>query len=259
MFHCNRLKSDFDPTVLMVEAHDEFCAAMFRSVLTHNLHEYEPEIMSKCCTQNLVVQTLDSVPGLETLCLPRVSDINPSIQVASYICHLNGLRVFEFTEHCTDEVVMQLGLHCPQLTEVSFLASYGVTNDCVPYLLRLSKLQFLNLGGTQIDSTHCGLLLSQLSNIAVIIFANEVDDVLCHIAPETLDTITHICGIVNDINVQIQKCPKTASFVVRIPDLDLSGLTAWTKLHTLQISFGHSPTFNLNTILADIRYKLKLN
>jgi hypothetical protein len=146
--------------------------------------------------------------------------VHPSLEVLAGI---------EYDRYCTDEVVMQLGLNCPELTKVSFLSSNGVTNDCVPHLLRLSKLQFLNLRGTQIDCTHYGLLLIELPNIADIRFANKRVDVLRNITLETLDTITYVYGIVSDITVQIEKCPKT-NFEVTIPGLDLSGITAWTGM-----------------------------
>jgi hypothetical protein len=256
MIHFFRMDTDLSLTNFVAERHDELCVAMFRSVLTCNLLEYEPEIFWRFSTQNLVIQTLDSVPGLRTLCLQRVSHTNTSAQVATSIHHLKDLQVFAYDRYCTDEVVMQLGLNCPELTEVSFSGSNGVTNDSVPHLLLLSKLQFLNLRGTQIDSTHYGLLLSQLPNIADIRFANERVDVLNHITPETLDTITHVYGIVNDIYLQIEKFPKTTNFVVNKPSLNLSGITAWAELRTVQILMGNYLTFNMNAVLTGIGHKL---
>jgi hypothetical protein len=196
------------------------------------------------------------VPGLKTLCLPAVSSKNGSALLATSVRHLKELQVFNYTRDCTDEVVIQLALNCPHLKEDSFLNSHGVTNNCVPYLLRLTHLQFINLKGTQIDSTHYGLLLSQLRNIADIRFEDNQDKLLHHIAPETLNMITHVYGIVNDINMQVQKFPKTTKFVLSLPDIDLSGVTAWTELRTLEISYGDCPTFNLNAILTGVGHKL---
>jgi hypothetical protein len=150
--------------------------------------------------------------------------------------------MFHYTGDCTDEVVRQLGQNCPNLTDVSFLNSVQVTNDCVPNLLRLSNLQFLDLNGTQIDSLHYGQLLSGLPKIADVRFVDKLDDLLNHIALETVDTITRVYNIVNEINMQIQKFPRTQKFVLTMPEVDLSGLTAWTELRNLEISFGDFPT-----------------
>jgi hypothetical protein len=47
--------------------HNRLCTAMFRSVLTPYLYEYHDGTMEFYLTENLVAQTLDSVPGLRTL------------------------------------------------------------------------------------------------------------------------------------------------------------------------------------------------
>jgi hypothetical protein len=249
------METDLNPTDLVAEEHNKLCVLMFRSVLTPCLYEYEPEILSQCFTQDLVVKTLDSVPRLRTLCLTKVSYIDGSAQLATSIHHLGDLQVFNYRIHCTDEVVRQLGLNCPHLTEVSFLDSLGVTNDCVPHLLQLRELKFLNFSGTQIDSKHYGLLLSQLRNIADIRFKNR-EDVLHHIAPETLDTIIHVYDIADDINMQIRKFPKTTNLHVFETEVDLSGVTAWTELRVLQISYADCLTVNMNATLTGIGHKL---
>jgi hypothetical protein len=151
---------------------------------------------------------------------------------------------------------MQLALNCPKLTEVSFSYSDRVTNNCVPQLRLLTKLQFINIYATQIDSTRYGLLLSELPNIADIRFENNQDNLLPHIAPETLNTITHVYGYANDINMQVQKFPKTKKFVVSLGDIDLSAVSAWTELRTLDIINGDCPTFNLNAILTGVGHNL---
>jgi hypothetical protein len=250
-----RMEKYFDSTNLRLERHHELCLAMFRSVLTCNLEEYETDTSEDYFRGQLVVETLDSVPGLKKLRVSQVCDIQ-NHQVAMSIHHLKKLRVFEYDTYCTDEVVMQLGRNCPGLTEVSFSGSNGVTNDCVPHLLLLRKLKFLDLRGTQIDSIHYALLLSQLPNIADIRFASNQDDVLRHITPDTIDTITHVYDIVNDIYMQIEKFPKTTNFVVNMPTEDLSGITAWTELRNLKITDCNCDVIDLNTILTGIGHNL---
>jgi hypothetical protein len=176
--------------------------------------------------------------------------------VATSLPHLKELQVFHFTAQCTDEIVRQLGLNSSTLTEVPVRYSLRVNNDCVPHLLRLSKLQFLDITKTEIDILHYGQLLSRLANITDVRFLNKEDDLLSHTALENIDTITHVTNIVNKINVQIQKFPKTQKFILTTSNVDLSGLTAWTELRTLEILRGDYPKINLNPVLMGIGHIL---
>jgi hypothetical protein len=229
---------------------------MFRSVLTPCLYEYHPDFMLNTFAHYLLNESLDSVPGLRKLFLRREVSLERSALVAKSIPHLKELQVFHYATDCTDEVVRQLALNCSNLTDVSFFNSARVTNNCVPHLLRLSNLQLLRIDGTQIDRLHYGQLLSGLPKISNVVFVDREDDLLSHIALESVDTVTYVFNIVNEINMQIQKFPKTQKFILTMPDVDLSGLTAWTELRNLNISFGDCPTINLNAILTGIGDKL---
>jgi hypothetical protein len=252
MSHRDKMVLRLDPVIMGKEGYDQFCVAMFRSVLTPHLKQYKPLTMSNCYKQNLVVQTLNIVPGLTSLCLPIVGHRDRCGELATSIRHLKFLKVFSYMGHCTDEVARQLGLNCPHLTDVSFFLSYKVTNGCVPHLLRLSKLQYLNLQGTQVDNTHYGLLLSQLPDIADIRFRTRADDILDHINVDTLPKITHAycCGTNN--NMLVQRCPKIRKLELNPPAGNLSRLTALTELRALEISHGDYVTSNLNAVLTGI-------
>jgi hypothetical protein len=51
------------------EEQNSLCLAMFRSVLTAWVYQYDDHFLNWPFTQNLVVENLDSVPGLRRLCL----------------------------------------------------------------------------------------------------------------------------------------------------------------------------------------------
>jgi hypothetical protein len=133
MSHRNEMELRFNPVIMVEDGHDHFSFTMFRSVLTPHLEQYKSETMSHCYTQNLVLQSLNSVPGLTSLCLTLVSHIDRWGKLATSIRHLKFFKVLSYRSHCTDEVARQLGLNCPQLTDFSFLESYKVTNGCVPH------------------------------------------------------------------------------------------------------------------------------
>jgi hypothetical protein len=251
-----RMERDLGPTILTEVRHEELCVAMLRCVLTPFLYEHKPEIISNGFKRNLVIKTLDSVPGLKTLSLPRENCTSKAALVARSISYLKLLQVFKYTRDCTDRVVKQLALNCSLLTEVSFLDSQGVTNASVPHILKLKNLIFLNVEGTRIDAPNYGLLVSNLENIADFRIDHRQGDALSHIARETINTIRHVYGIAKDVNMQIQKFPKTTKLQMTPRDVDLSGLTAWTELRSLEITYGVYSAFNLNAILTGIGHNL---
>ncbi|PNF28904.1 hypothetical protein B7P43_G01811 [Cryptotermes secundus] len=234
------------------------CSAMFRSVLTPHVYEYNDEIVSCNLTQNLLVQTLDSVPGLRTLYL-RFATRNEGDQsgLPRMICHLRHLQIFTYEYYCTDEVIEQLGLHCIHLKKVSLCCSSRVTNASAKHLLRLRKLEFLNLSGTGIDKEHYALLLSKLHQIKEIVLRRKEDDILDHVAESNLHKISHVSGEVEDISKLAQRCRNITNLDICLFTKDLSGLAALTTLHTLRLERGNYAKCNLKAVLTDIGHRLK--
>ncbi|PNF33102.1 hypothetical protein B7P43_G15751 [Cryptotermes secundus] len=240
------------------ESHSSICSAMFRSVLTPHVHEHNDEIMScSSFTQDLLVQTLDSVPGLRTLYLRfnRTYNGYPSA-LARMICHLRHLEIFTFEDDCTDEVIEQLGLHCTHMKKVSLCDSLHVTNASAKHLLQLRKLEFLNLSETGIDKEHYAFLLSELPQIKEIVFRRKEDDILDHVAEKNLHKISHVSGYVQDISKLAQRCRNITNLDICLFTEDLSGLAALTRLHTLRLTEGDYAKCNLNAVLTDIGHRL---
>ncbi|PNF28291.1 hypothetical protein B7P43_G05442, partial [Cryptotermes secundus] len=238
------------------ESRNSLYIAMFRSVLTPHVYEYNDEIVRSSFTQDLVVQTLDSVPGLRTLHLPLTIIESDPGALARMICHLRHLQIFTYEYHCTDEVIEQLGLHCTHLKMVSVCFSSHVTNASAKHLLQLRNLEFLNLSGTGIDKEHYAFLLSELPQIKEIVFRIEEDDILDHVAEKNLHKISYVSGIVEDISKLAQRCLNITNLDICLFTEDLSGLAALTRLHTLRLTEGDYAKCNLNAVLTDIGHRL---
>jgi hypothetical protein len=99
-----------------------------------------------------------------------------------------------------------MGLHCSRLKELDLDLCRGVTNASVQHLLQLRKLEFINLDGTQIDSKHYGLLLSQLPIIKNITFRKMEENILDQVAEENLHKVSHVSGHVPNIHMLAQRC-----------------------------------------------------
>jgi hypothetical protein len=235
------------------------CKAIFRSVLTRFVQKVDTSFCSYLFIQIILLQNLDSLPGLLDL------SIRPSFAshlgdhlglMSSKIHHLTNLQIFKYPCHCTDEIILQLQLNCPRLKVIEINDSKEVTNASVQHLMELRGLKFLDLCGTQIDDEHYGLILTELPNIANIKSRGNENSILRHITMKSLDTITHLSGSFQDIEVLIQKCPNTTNIELLQNCRDLSRLTAFNALRVLKIvsiDYGKS---NLNAVLRDIGHRL---
>jgi hypothetical protein len=252
----NKIVNCLSPTFLVEGTHDTLCIDMFRSVLTRVICEYDTSVTSDYFAQNLVIQTLDSVPLLRTLILPLRSGINRSEELARVIHHLTELEEFTYVTHCNDRLVRQLGLNCSKLKKVSFLYSRGVTNACVQYLLRLTKLEFLNVDGTQIDKQQYALLLSKLPNIANIRFSREEDSLLDHIAVRNLNKITQVYGSPGDMVILMQKCRYITILDLYTIPRNLLFVIFLTKLRNLEITNADYGASKLNAVVMGVGSRL---
>lgn len=183
------------------EEHNIVCTAMFRSVLTQYVYQYQNKIMRDTFTRDLVVQTLDSVPGLRSLYFPSETHIKLSAQLSQMIHHLRQPQVFTFIRGCTDELVEQLALNCSHLKKLSLPFSRSVRDASVEQLMKLEELEFLDLSRTEISYKQYGTLLSNLKEIKNIAFQQSQGDVLHHVAPKRIDSILHVGGYDEDMDM----------------------------------------------------------
>jgi hypothetical protein len=238
------------------EEHDSLCVAMFRSVLTPYVYKYDDEIMWDSFTQNLVVQTLDSVPGLRTLYLPYAAHINQSAHLARMIRHLKQLQVFAYRFGYTDEIIEQLALHCPHLKKISFSGSRRLNSDSIHHLLQLKELQFVYVDRTQIADKYYGLLLSKLPQIRNIKFMPKERNILDYNVVGNLDKISHVSGYVENIEMLTQRCPNITNLDITTIIGDLSSLAVLTSLRTVRISRTDYVTSNVNAVLTGVGRRL---
>jgi hypothetical protein len=143
--------------------------------------------------------------------------------------------------------------------ELDVTNSLKVTNASVQPLIEARKLRFLMVGKTRIDDEHYALILSELPNIALIIFLpsfqHKQNSILRHIAVGRLDTVTHVKGTLQDIDTLAHKCPNITTIDMG-PVVDLSGLTAFNALSALSIHNLHYGNSNLKAVLQGVGHRL---
>jgi hypothetical protein len=271
------LQDLIDPLITDITVKDWFgrnywsaCKVIFRSVLNRFIQKFDPDTTSNWFGQLVILENLDSVPHLEELAIPYYFELDRSELLASMIHHVTNLRTFKCPRYCNDEIILQLRLHCPNLTHVDFAYSREVTNTSARHLMELKKLNFLGLSATQIDVKHYGLILSHLPHITNVIYNVDGDDILAHIAAEKLDSITHIRGSFPNIHALSQKFPNTTDICLYCICIDhvtgkatkLTELSAFSALRALETFHLPYDTSEMSAVLLHIGSRLtdlKLN
>jgi hypothetical protein len=106
---------------------------------------------------------------------------------------------------------------------------------------------------TEIDNEHYSLLLSELP-IKNIQFSPSRENILDHVADGKLHKISHVTGVVKDVNLVAQRCPNITHMDLDLCRYsnDLSCLAALTTLRNLRLQKGDYATSNLNAVLTGI-------
>jgi hypothetical protein len=233
------------------------CSKIFNAALFTCTRAYYTKDISSSFSQQLIIRTLDCVPNLTILAFNIKTEIDNSDLVASNIHHLRNLKSFQYTHHCTDEVVQQLALHCAKLRTVIFTYSYAVTDASVQHLITLNNLEHVSLMFTSITSQLYGTLLSELPNVNNIAIMSPAYDVFQHIPNEELHTITQYVGYIRNINIVTQKCPNLRTATMYGINQNITNMTALTRLVKLQIITGNYEICNLNAVLIGMGHRLR--
>ncbi|PNF15672.1 hypothetical protein B7P43_G14264 [Cryptotermes secundus] len=238
------------------EKHNTVCVKMLRAVLPAGAKEFVINCRSSGFAQKLIIQTLATVPDLTALTFHTNTEINNSALLASNIHHLKNLQEFEYFYHCTDDVVEQLGLHCTELKTVNLRESLAVTDTSIRHLMKLRKLEYLNLTYTDVSFPSYGSLLSRLPMIRNIDMLSLIDDVFNYIRKQELCTVTQFSGFIHNINIVRQKCPNLTKAKVYTFNKDLKNLTALIGLVNLHIINGNYEKCNLGAVLIGMGHRL---
>jgi hypothetical protein len=238
------------------DTHMNVCAKMLKAVLLNCTTEYDTKNIYYSFVQKLIIQTLDCVPELTILVFDTKTEMDNSALLSTNIHHLKKLQHFQYEYHCTDEVVEQLGLHCTELKTINLRESHAVTNASVQYLMKLKKLEYLNLTYTAVTFQSYGSLLSELPSITNIDIMSRIFPMFSFISKEKLYTITEFKGFIRDIYTLTQTCPYLTTMEVYPLNYDLTILTTLTRLVNLRIKIGNSDSFNLNAVLSGMGQRL---
>jgi hypothetical protein len=242
---------------LILHRHVSKITIAYLSVLGRFIERLDAALMPNSMDELTVLENLDRVPGLLELTLSNLSLTNQWNFVHTAIHHVKRLQVFKYRNYCNDEVIHQLRLHCPRLTEVDVSESREVTNASALDIIELKELKWLNLNRTRIDDENYGFIISKLPKIANIRFWLNESIVLFHTGLRTIDTITHINGCIQNMDAVSQTCPNTTNITIRPVFPDLSLFTAFEALRALNLrnlSYGAS---NLNTVFSGIGHRLQ--
>jgi hypothetical protein len=162
-------------------------------------------------------------------------------------CHLTRLQTFTYKYHCTDQVVEQLALHCSQLRTVSLSNSAAVHN-----LLRLQKLNFVDVSKTSISCESYQALLKKFPEVANIICQHQYEGVLNNLGTEILDTVTTYRGSFRSTEILTQICPNITELILYEVYDDHSNLASVCNLESFGLFGGNCLSSNLRMSVRDL-------
>lgn len=151
-------KSSYHPLVVNI------AELVMNSKLKHLNFSRCPELIRPVLYENLY-----KLNGLETLIikigLSEWCTSNRDAKILKAIKLMSNLRFICLHFDCNDEIVQVISENCLDILYIDVTLSKSVTDQSIPYFLKCSKLQYLQLGGTSVTRPGHARLLSQLSSL----------------------------------------------------------------------------------------------
>jgi hypothetical protein len=134
--------------------------------------------------------------------------------------------------------------------------SAAVCDGSVPHLLRLQKLNFVDVSKTFISCESYQALVKKFPEVANINCQHQNEGVLTDLGTEILDTVITYRGSFRSSEILTQICPNTTELILYEVNDDLSNLAALNNLESLGLFGGNCLTSNLRMDVRDIGRRL---
>jgi hypothetical protein len=233
------------------------CRSMLQVVLFPGITDWNISLVTSKLMKELMILSFPSLPNIK--CLRVAPDIlsECSWLLANNIRTLKHLQDFYFPIGCSRQVVAELGQHCNQLKRLSVMSSKHVDDGSIIYLLKLTKLVFLNVDDTAISPKGYGTILCSLPHLGNITWTSRVDDVLLSITKENLRSVKSLNATVLNAFVVALKCPNITYLTLFGAKNNLSCLKELVAVAVLTLMSCDSDTVNLVTVLQGIGARLR--
>jgi hypothetical protein len=233
------------------------CRSMLEVVLFPGITDWNISVVTSKFMKELMILSFPSLPNIK--CLRVAPDIfsESSWLLANNIRTLKHLQEFYFPIGCSRQVVAELGKHCSQLKRLSVMSSKHVDDGSIVYLLKLTKLVFLNVDDTAISPMGYGTILCSLPHVGNITWTSSVDDVLLSITKENLPSVKSLNATVLNAFVVVLKCPYITYLSLFGAKDSLSCLKELAAVAVLTLVSCDSNTVDLVTVLQDIGPRLR--
>ncbi|XP_069692729.1 uncharacterized protein [Periplaneta americana] len=225
------------------------CRSMLRAVLYPDLNLCDMTEINSELVCELVVESFQLVKGVKTLIVPPKRHLKYGELLLYQISLFDQLQTFEFEFGCSNEIVIQLGKRCKNLSVLLMRNSKNVDNLCVHALLKLKNLTLLDIVGTSITKNLYGKILSKLPQIRNITCKGAVDDVLKCVSLDVIPNIDTVSGQVVDIEYVRRMCPNISELSLLGLNKSISTIPSLPKLYSLLVYDCNYSEMNLNYLL----------
>jgi hypothetical protein len=121
--------------------------------------------------------------------------------------HLTSLEEFQYTSHCTNEVVEQLSLHCGRMKIIRLRECCKVNTNCVQYLINLRELTVVDVLDCAVTSDGYARLIQDLPKITDVIWGTSFDSILETVSEDKTEKIIQFQASINSAALLVHKCP----------------------------------------------------
>jgi hypothetical protein len=236
--------------------YEEACLYMLRSVFVPSIEVCNFKGIGSEFMQGLLSQSLQENSSITRLILPNNPSSLVSRSVFSDLHRLTALQEIIWQCSCTTDVVIELAKHCRLLKTLDVTASVSVTDDCVEYLLSMTRLETLHVANTTISETRYALILSSLPRVQNITWSGPVDRLLQNIKKACLPKVSTFWGTVSDPSLLTKLCPRIKHLILTLDNENSSELRRLTEVVTLEFTFSNYTTNNLGIVIENMGIRL---
>ena len=207
--------------------------------------------------KHYIISNLASTPKIQSIRIIGIWSLTNSYifieKIKNNIHYLSNLSSLEFGCDCTDDIIKEISIHCPNVHTVKVRFSARVTDQSTPYLQNMKKLVKLYVKSTGMSTEGYRAVLEALPCIVNIHWEKVfITELLGGMTPEILNKKVKIKCKLDSARILVDKCPNVKTLTCEdTQNANLYPLTELKELKHLRINaeilhFGHENIFEQN-------------
>ncbi|KAJ9590449.1 hypothetical protein L9F63_016536 [Diploptera punctata] len=208
-------------------------------------------------SQRAVMLNLQYLEDVLVLKLPENCPLLSTF--TSDIKYIKKLENLQLLKSCTNDMIKELGENCPNMNYINISFSTDVENKCLPDLLNLKKITYLNISSTSISINTYKIILNKLKLITNISWSeNYIEEILTDIDEEILKNKVTFEGKIKAPKILVERCPNIKSLTLETSEIiDLTPISEFCNLENITLNGVNFALCNLENIFRGLGSMLR--